>query len=143
MVRAYSRMQAALVAAWADAVRADCTPFRSTPHSGTIEHRGMRWEYTRHGAGVRFNSDQGVLDAHIEIATEPTAVDGWRLWQFCESRGIEALTFDGKRFDATDDRALHELLRHLSAAGHITRAPTDCELFTPRAPRAARGGGAE
>lgn len=131
VVRAYSRMQAALVRVWADAVLSDRTTFRSTPQRGVIEHAGKRWEFTRHGAGVRFISSDAVVDPHVEITTEPTAVDGWRLWQFCDSRGIEALTFESERFDATDHCALEALLRRLNAAGHVRRAETEHELFTP------------
>src|SRR5438132_540026 len=68
----------------------DTLRFRDAPN-GTFVLNGVSWNHRRHGSGVVFTNSGGVvINAHVAMAAHPAAVDGGRLFEYAESRGIRA-----------------------------------------------------
>jgi hypothetical protein len=73
------------------------------------------------------------VDAHVGLAQFPEGLDGWRLWQYLESKSIPGLSFRGEFFASDDESALDAMLAKLAAFGHLAMAPMVPPLFVPPA----------
>jgi hypothetical protein len=119
VIREYSWLQRRLVEQLFEAVKPqDRSYFRDVPNDSLVVD-GAVWTYNRHGAGIIFQSNRGVVDAHVGAGEHPDAVDAWRLEQYCESRGVTVLEHRGDRFAADDQGALDDLLKKLVAEGAL------------------------
>ncbi|WP_370865966.1 DUF6896 domain-containing protein [Chondromyces apiculatus] len=91
------------------------------------------WRCARHGAGISFKTAGSTVDAHVGLAIFADAIDGWRLLQFLESRGIASLSFEGESYPADEEEALGRLLASMSNAGILEKVPLRARfgLFRP------------
>jgi hypothetical protein len=92
----------------------------SLPSTTTID--GTAWLTTAHGVGARFvNSVTGiVVDAHVGFLDSPTAIDAWRLVQYCESLNGTSEDFDSWQ-DTLETLAAHGIIdRHTKIRRHYT-----------------------
>lgn len=111
----------------------DLERFSDVERTGTLRVGSQYWSYTRHGAGISFETPETTVDAHIGLAVFPNAIDGWRLLQYLESIGVTSLTFEGEAVAADDEKALERLLEKMEQAGILEavhlQPPT--RLFCP------------
>jgi len=96
----------------------DASDFRfliDFPKSGELSVEKTTWTFIRHGAGIAFTSQSGVIvDMHRKFE-QPEMVDAWRLLRFLESSS------------ALVDESLNEAqveaqLRELAESGQLARA---------------------
>lgn len=112
----------------------DLERFADVERQGVLRVKDETWQYTRHGAGVLFQSRGVVIDAHVGMVVFPDAIDGWRLMQYLESAGIATLSFEGKGGATDNEKALEQLLAEMVKTGLLEEVhllpPT--QLFRPR-----------
>jgi hypothetical protein len=64
----------------------DWNYFTDVPRHGHIDVSGARWDYFRHGIGVRFESEMGiVIDIH-NLFLEKNIVDAYRISEYLLSK---------------------------------------------------------
>ena len=79
------------------------------------------WRFTRHGAGVRFESSDGcVVDAHVGEEC-PRALDAWRLFQYFTSRGVRGVSYAGDQVRTDDEMAIKRFLDRCHTDGALQR----------------------
>ncbi|MBS1910959.1 MAG: hypothetical protein JST22_03140 [Bacteroidetes bacterium] len=102
------------------------------PKQGIMAVGDDVWEFQRHGLGVCFTnpSTNEVVDAHVDLADHRGGIDAWRLIQYTESKGIEALTHEGTEFDATQLSSLETMLEQLSHMGVLVVAKQKPRLYS-------------
>ncbi|MEA3238135.1 hypothetical protein OP492_26125 [Pseudomonas mosselii] len=68
----------------------DLTWLLEFPKAGEVFVDGDKWQFIRHGSGLRFEKmtckGGWVVDIH-KCFHDPRIIDGWRLLQFFDSRG--------------------------------------------------------
>ncbi len=86
------------------------------PKSGEVRLHGERWEFQRHGAGLRFSNAQGiVVDIHSHVQ-ERECVDAWRILQFIESAYAE-------QHDEFREKDIDACLEIHAGKGRVLRCP--------------------
>jgi hypothetical protein len=129
LVLGYCELQLSLVECFLAFFRPkDREYFHDVERIGTLQLGTQTWRYTRHGAGVMFESPDAVVDAHKGLAAWPRGVDAWRLLQYLESRGITEFSFDGEHTVIDYEEAgLERILRKMVQHGILQEVP-----LTPR-----------
>ena len=118
VVLEFCDLQRRLVERFLEDVRPkDVERFSDVERTGTLRVGSQQWTYTRHGAGISFESPGMTVDAHVGLALFPSAIDGWRLLQYLESIGVTTLTFEGESAAADDEESLERLLARMERAG--------------------------
>ena len=105
--------------------------FADVSRRGTVDLDGESWQFVRHGAGVSFKSRNGVVDVHVGLSQFPDGVDGWRLWQYLESKGIPGLVSGSDLIASDDESGLENLLATLAASGHLVKTNFGRSLYVP------------
>ncbi|WP_158620004.1 DUF6896 domain-containing protein [Corallococcus sicarius] len=133
IIRQYSDLQASLVASLRSNLRhvQDWEFLTDVPKRGRLVVGDEGWRYGRHGAGVQFIGERTgrVVDAHVGLLRSPSAVDAWRLSQFCEAIGIATVHYGGRTFSAQDEGELELCLRELAREGILVEVPHSARLW--------------
>lgn len=93
----------------------------TVPSRGGVEACDEKWEFTKHGLGVKFVSSGGlVVDCHKNL-DHSECFDAWRLSIFLESQGIDCIELGGERI-GVEEREIASCLENLISSGEIKRA---------------------
>lgn len=105
---------------------------RDAPRAGVLTVCADTWNYSLHGAGVRFESSKGVcIDAH-RAETEPaSAIDAWSLLQYLESLCLESVEFAGLIYDASAEESLEQCLAEMEASYLLKRLSPESRFYLP------------
>lgn len=116
----------------------DITTLVEVPKRGSLAVGDQLWEFQRHGSGICFTRvpTNEIVDVHTALVTYPGGVDGWRFLLHPESMGIDAVKHGSVKFDATDQKSLHEMLRQLSHEGFIVAVDPGRDLYVLPAEKA-------
>lgn len=118
VVRSYSEYQRALCHAFQGSYSIGDREFLTdAPKHGAVTVLNDYWEFTRHGAGLRFHAVSSgiVIDVTNGVFTSSEFFDAWRLCEYLESISVDSLTFEDKRFDADASREIGHLLQLMTA----------------------------
>ncbi len=117
LVRAFAALQRKLVSAFlAHYQPSDRERFLGVP-PGLFFVEGHEWKQHRHGAGVRFMHVQlGHVDAHVDLATHPGAVDAFRLSEYLASIDVGWVELDGSTYEV-EHRDMERLIAALAEGG--------------------------
>jgi hypothetical protein len=111
----YLGLQSRLIRAFLDQCKPrDLVRFRGVP-PGSLELDGTKWNYSRHGGGILFLSEQGIrVNAHAASVQFPEGFDGGRLFEYLESLKIGSVCFGASAYQVGKremDALLIELAR--------------------------------
>jgi hypothetical protein len=97
-------------------------PICDLPRSGETFIDEQRWSFFRHGTGLRFQSDQGVVVDVPTKVTDPEVFDIWRLRTYLGSlgrRGVKCIEKSLGERGVVLDNGIERLLDRLRQAGVI------------------------
>lgn len=105
----------------------------SWPRKGLLNSMGGRWEFTKHGAGVRFRNVQTreEIDAHTGMEQAPQAFDEWRLDIYFSSIDRVVVDIEKNEFDLHSDRDIKGIIDHLLHSNLITQI-SDIRMYELR-----------
>lgn len=100
---------------------------------GTILLGGELWTHHRHGLGVSFVNPGGIhVNAHVAMAEYPEAIDAGRLFDYLESMGVDALSFDGHEY-VVSVPVIEKMLNRVAMFGvlreSVTQGPFPKKIF--------------
>jgi hypothetical protein len=119
LVSRYAAVQNRLIRAFLDQCKPrDLDRFRDVA-PGLLELEGAEWNYSRHGGGILFVSEQGIrVNAHAALVQFPEGFDGGRLFEYLESLEFDSVYLGMSVYQA-GKRELDALLIELAKAGFV------------------------
>ena len=110
----------------------DANYLTDLPKHGSLPLGNDLWEFKQHGSGVCFShiSSHEIVDAHIKPVSYPEGIDAWRLVLYLESKGVKALNHGRTEFDATNQRAVEQMLEVFCSEGLIQVTDRKHRIYT-------------
>lgn len=118
-MRRYIELQSLLLATFKQAFPgvSDWEYLLDAPKTGKLQADGDTWVFRKHGRGIHFENQDGVVvDAHQHVSDE-YGIDAWRVLVYIESLG-ESLS------ESLGERALQEAFDELLGHGVLSMINT-------------------
>jgi hypothetical protein len=119
-IRRFVALQEMLLRAFIEAFPqvSDWQLLLNCPRSGEFVVDGRAWTFRRHGRGLRFKDDSGVVVDMHRALPDAEVFDAWRLLQYLES------SRDARQTHLTEAE-LNATLQRLTRSGHVQNADAE------------------
>lgn len=111
-VKRYVAIQSALIGKLCEICGMPDKFLINIPERGVVQLGDDEWKFNKHGLGIRFVDQNGVVvDAHSSL-DDPSHVDAWRVSTYLTSIGWNSFVFDGQIYE-TNERDVARLLSEI------------------------------